>query len=59
MPGRSVPLSVSVGAATFPDDADTAEACIAVADRRMYRDKGDRKRQGSDQPQAAPSYLLQ
>jgi len=48
-PGRQVPLAVSVGAATFPDDADTAEGVIAVADRRMYHDKGQRKLIGSVQ----------
>lgn len=46
VPGRIVSLSVSVGAATFPDDADTVEGVLSVADRRMYRDKGQRKRLG-------------
>ncbi len=46
IPGRIVSLSVSVGAATFPDDADTVDGVLSVADRRMYRDKGDRKRLG-------------
>ena len=46
VPGRLVSLSVSIGAATFPDDADTVEGVISAADRRMYRDKGQRKRLG-------------
>jgi len=46
VPGRIVSLSVSVGAATFPDDADTIDGVISSADRRMYFDKGQRKRLG-------------
>jgi diguanylate cyclase (GGDEF)-like protein len=43
VPGRILRLSASIGAATFPDDADTVEGLIREADRRMYRDKPDRK----------------
>jgi diguanylate cyclase (GGDEF)-like protein len=57
VPGRRVPLSVSVGAATFPDEADSAENVIAVADHRMYRDKGERKRLSADRETPTPSYL--
>jgi diguanylate cyclase (GGDEF)-like protein len=46
LPGRIVSLSVSIGAATVPDDADSVEGLVSVADRRMYRDKGERKRLG-------------
>jgi diguanylate cyclase (GGDEF)-like protein len=46
LPGRIVPLSVSVGAATFPDDAATVEEAVRLADQRMYQDKADRKRTG-------------
>jgi diguanylate cyclase (GGDEF)-like protein len=54
LPGRIVRLSVSVGASTFPDEAGTEEELIAVADRRMYRDKAARKQQGSElQPVAS------
>jgi len=41
--GRSVPLNVSAGAAVFPDDGETYERLLARADRRMYRDKAERK----------------
>lgn len=57
VPGRRVQLSVSVGAATFPEDADTADGLIAAADRRMYRDKGDRKRLDARMA-PAPSFRL-
>ncbi len=56
-PGRIVSLSVSVGAATFPDDADTAEGVLSVADRRMYRDKGQRKRLGLGREDLSPDCL--
>jgi len=52
LPGRVVPLSVSVGAATYPDDAGTIEDAIRVADQRMYRDKADRRRSGPLKPVA-------
>jgi diguanylate cyclase (GGDEF)-like protein/putative nucleotidyltransferase with HDIG domain len=41
--GRAVPLSVSAGASVFPEDGDTYERLLARADRRMYRDKAQRK----------------
>jgi len=34
--GAVVPCTYSYGVANFPDDADTLEALIAVADNRMY-----------------------
>jgi diguanylate cyclase (GGDEF)-like protein len=36
-------LSVSAGAATFPDDGATVEALVAIADQRMYIDKALRR----------------
>ncbi len=42
--GITIPVSVSIGAAVFPHDGDSAEALIARADSRMYADKGVRKR---------------
>ncbi len=42
--GVLLPMSVSIGAAVFPHDGETAEALIARADNRMYADKGVRKR---------------
>ena len=53
LPGRIVPLSVSVGAATFPTDAVTVDEAIRLADQRMYQDKADRKRCGPQRPVAS------
>ncbi len=36
-------LSISVGEASFPDEGTTAEEILEEADRRMYRNKQDRK----------------
>ena len=41
--GRRIHLNVSAGAAVFPDDGETYERLLARADRRMYRDKAQRK----------------
>jgi diguanylate cyclase (GGDEF)-like protein len=41
--GSPVPLGVSAGVSVFPDDGDTYERLLARADRRMYRDKAQRK----------------
>jgi diguanylate cyclase (GGDEF)-like protein/putative nucleotidyltransferase with HDIG domain len=38
-----VRLTISVGAAVFPADADSYEALLQVADSRMYEDKARRK----------------
>jgi diguanylate cyclase (GGDEF)-like protein/putative nucleotidyltransferase with HDIG domain len=43
-PGKRVPLAISVGAAVFPHDGDTYESLLAMADSRMYKDKGRRKK---------------
>jgi diguanylate cyclase (GGDEF)-like protein len=45
---RRVRLAVSGGAAVFPQDGKAYEALLAVADRRMYHDKTQRK-QGRSQ----------
>jgi diguanylate cyclase (GGDEF)-like protein len=50
LPDRIVPLSVSVGAATFPDDAETIDETIRIADQRMYLNKAERKRVGPARP---------
>jgi diguanylate cyclase (GGDEF)-like protein/putative nucleotidyltransferase with HDIG domain len=42
--GVQIPISVSIGAAVFPQDGDSSEALIARADGRMYADKAVRKR---------------
>jgi diguanylate cyclase (GGDEF)-like protein len=57
LPGRIVSLSASVGAATFPDDADTVDGVMGVADRRMYCDKAKRKRSESGRGSLAADCL--
>ena len=42
--GQPVKVSMSIGAAVFPDDGETYEALLATADGRMYHDKKSRKR---------------
>ncbi len=43
-PGKRLALSVSIGKAVFPNDGESYEALMAVADNRMYQDKDKRKR---------------
>lgn len=50
--GKFMELGISAGAATFPDDGVTIDDLLAVADRRMYQNKYERKLNGS---QVAPS----
>jgi len=57
LPGRIVPLSTSIGAATFPDDADTVDGVMGVADQHMYRDKAQRRRPGSERDALTPDSL--
>ncbi|HLE35620.1 MAG TPA: GGDEF domain-containing protein [Candidatus Acidoferrales bacterium] len=40
--GEAPPLSVSAGAAVFPEDGETIERLLALADRALYRMKGRR-----------------
>jgi diguanylate cyclase (GGDEF)-like protein len=47
-PGKSIPLSISAGAAVFPHDGDSYESLLAKADSRMYRNKSERKRAAQD-----------
>ncbi len=42
-PGETFPLSASAGIAVFPEDGQTHEELIAVADRRMYERKAAQK----------------
>jgi diguanylate cyclase (GGDEF)-like protein len=42
-PGEALALSVSTGIAVFPEDGQTHEELIAVADRRMYQRKARQK----------------
>ncbi len=58
-----VPLSISVGVATFPEDGTTFEELLATADARMFSDKEGhpdtelraRRRQVSSGPGTAPA----
>ena len=38
-PGVRESLSISAGVAVYPDDGDTQEQLLAVADNRMYEEK--------------------
>jgi diguanylate cyclase (GGDEF)-like protein/putative nucleotidyltransferase with HDIG domain len=42
-PGVRVSLSISAGAARFPDDGQTFEELLTAGDARMYRDKAGRR----------------
>ena len=46
-PGVRVSLSISAGAARFPDDGSTFEELLAAGDERMYRDKAGRRSRSS------------
>jgi diguanylate cyclase (GGDEF)-like protein/putative nucleotidyltransferase with HDIG domain len=52
IPGKCIPLTISAGAAVFPEDGDSYEALLAKADSRMYRDKSLRKRDAQRQLQS-------
>jgi diguanylate cyclase (GGDEF)-like protein len=41
--GINARLGVSLGVATYPEEATTKEALIRLADKRMYEDKGSRR----------------
>jgi len=41
--GVRVALSISAGAARFPEDGTTLEELLAVGDERMYQDKAGRR----------------
>jgi diguanylate cyclase (GGDEF)-like protein/putative nucleotidyltransferase with HDIG domain len=57
-PGKIVPLSISAGAAVFPQDGDSYEALLAKADSRMYHDKSARKRDAQRQLQSGSPEAL-
>ena len=46
-PGKRVALGISVGSAVFPQDGESYESLLAVADSRMYQDKAQRKKRGT------------
>ena len=54
-PGVRVSLSISAGAARFPDDGSTFEELLAAGDERMYRDKAGRRSRSSAGRHAAHS----
>ncbi|MCX8053337.1 MAG: diguanylate cyclase [Armatimonadetes bacterium] len=43
LPNTPLPLGISVGIATYPDDATDIDNLLAEADASMYRNKRDRK----------------
>ena len=43
LPDYTIQLSASVGAALYPDDADSFEALLGRADERMYQHKRERR----------------
>jgi len=43
-------LAVSVGAAVYPDDGDSLEAVLEVADSRMYTEKRRRNEPATHEP---------
>ena len=45
---RRLPLGISVGCAVFPEDGQTYETLLAVADSRMYKNKTSRKHRPAD-----------
>ena len=53
-PGTTIGLSISAGAAVFPQDGDSYDALLAMADSRMYLDKGSRKRGETQRPVSEP-----
>jgi len=46
-PGVRVSLSISAGAARFPEDGSTFEELLTAADERMYHDKAGRRSRNS------------
>ena len=51
-PGVRVSLSISAGAARFPDDGTTFEELLTTGNERMYRDKTGRRSRSSTSRQA-------
>ena len=54
-PGVRMALSISAGAARFPEDGGTFEELLAAADERMYRDKAGRRSRSSSRHALARS----
>ena len=53
-PDLRIPMMISAGAAVFPHDGDDFEALLTAADRRMYRDKHQRKQSRTQSWVAGP-----
>jgi diguanylate cyclase (GGDEF)-like protein/putative nucleotidyltransferase with HDIG domain len=51
--GQTICVTVSMGAACYPEDGRTYESLISVADARMYTEKFSRRGAGTD-----PNFLL-
>ena len=60
---RSVPVQLSIGVATWPEDGGDADALLETADRAMFRDKahqrGDRRPRGARRDRTLPWTGLQ
>jgi diguanylate cyclase (GGDEF)-like protein/putative nucleotidyltransferase with HDIG domain len=54
-PGVRVSLSISAGAARFPEDGSAFEELLAAADERMYHDKAGRRSRNSGRQTVAQS----
>lgn len=50
----TIPVCCSVGEAVFPHDGEECDVLFAVADRRMYKDKNDRKRLKKERAERQP-----
>ena len=48
-----VRLTISIGTAVFPNDGDSYEALLQVADTRMYEDKAARKQRRAERAHPA------
>lgn len=55
--GRMVRISVSIGMATFPVDAEDSRELIVVADKAMYRDKQARKQRMAESSPPQPELV--
>ncbi len=56
-PGQLLSLGVSIGVSSFPEDGQTVDDMVSVADRRMYADKAYRKATPVVGPNSAPGHL--
>jgi diguanylate cyclase (GGDEF)-like protein len=52
VPGGQIPISLSIGIATYPADGTTGSALMEVADQRMYESKSHKVKPGMPAPAA-------